>query len=411
MGKPAIIAVLGYSMILMVVGLNLQNIGTRSAENYFEYYERSVAHNIALCGANFAANQIFVNPTWRTGYPETPFSGGFFEVTVDSLAGDTIRVTSEGVYRDYSRTVTILLQRSSFAKFSYYSDSEKMKVGSKTYRIWWTSKDTVWGPMHTNDELSIYGLPTSPVFYGKVSSKKGLYKGSKGKGKFYGGYQSGVDMELPSDMSKLQAAAAGGRKFSGGDVELRFNADGTVTWEDHATGNSGTDPLNTFAPNGAILVENGNMRIQGSVNGKVTVAAVGGTGSDTAGNVFIDDDIVYAQDPRTGLSDDVLGIAVENDVIITENVENNSDVVIQATIFSRTGSFRAENYDTRPVSGKIELYGGVTQKSRGPVGTFSATTGIKTGFSKRYRYDERFLVTAPPFFPTTGKYEILSWLE
>lgn len=400
MGKASILLVIGYSVILLVVGLNVQGFGTRSTDNYLDYYEQSMVNNIAVCGANLAANQIFIDPGWRDGYEDTPFSGGTFVVTVDTLPGQRVRVTSTGRYVDVEKTITFVLQPSTFAKFAYFTNIEGA--------IWWVSKDTVWGPFHTNSKMRIYG---SPVFLGKVTSRLGLFRSRYNRAKFFGGYQSGVKVDLPNDMSRLVGAAIGGRRFRNTDVWLTFQANGTVTWKTSGRGPWTTDQLSSFAPNGVILVEKGNMHIKGKVNGKITVSATGSSGRGQ-GNVYIDDDIMYAQDPRTGPSDDRLGIAVDNNVIITDNPQNNNDVRVQATIFCRSGAFMAENYSTRPPSGTIDLLGGLVMHQRGPVGTFSSRTGrIRSGFSKRYRYDERFRVSAPPFFPTTGKYEIISWLE
>lgn len=412
MGKPAIIAVLGYSVIFMMVGLNLNNIGTRSAENYFEYYERSAAHSIAICGANLAANQIFVDATWRAGYGETGFARGVFSVVVDSLPGGLVKVTSTGKYLNVKQTITFILQPSTFSKFAYFTNIEGA--------IYWVSTDTVWGPFHTNSKMNISG---SPVFYGKVTAKLGTNP-IKSAAKFYGGYQSGVQVNLPNDMSKLIAAASSGKKFDDQNVWLTFNANGTVTWKTSAkgpvnkstvepAGPGTTEPLSTFAPNGVILANNGNMVIKGTVNGKATVSATGSSGLGL-GNVHLDNDVVYAQDPRTGPSDDVLGIAVDNNVIIRNNAANNSNIRVQASIFSRSGGFTAEDYSTRPVSGKIELLGGLIMYQRGAVGTFTGSPPvIKSGFSKRYRYDDRFLLPgySPPSFPTTNQFEIISWLE
>ncbi|OGU98517.1 MAG: hypothetical protein A3J84_06600 [Ignavibacteria bacterium RIFOXYA2_FULL_37_17] len=110
----------------------------------------------------------------------------------------------------------------------------------------------------------------------------------------------------------------------------------------------------------------------------------------------------------------MLGIVAQRDVIITNNSANNNNIKIQASIYSESGSFQAEDYQSRPVSGIIDLYGGGIQNSRGPVGTFSTWHGqttIQSGFSKRYRYDDRFMIANPPFFPGTGSFEIVSWFE
>jgi hypothetical protein len=53
---------------------------------------------------------------------------------------------------------------------------------------------------------------------------------------------------------------------------------------------------------------------------------------------------------------------------------------------------------------------GIIQNTRQAVGTFNSGV-IKTGFSKSYRYDDRFMTASPPFFPGTGGFEIVSWYE
>ena len=65
---------------------------------------------------------------------------------------------------------------------------------------------------------------------------------------------------------------------------------------------------------------------------------------------------------------------------------------------------------TRKVGGNINLIGGIIQDTRQAVGTFSGGK-IVSGFAKQYKYDDRFLVASPPFFPGTGGYEIVSWYE
>ncbi|MEE9450421.1 MAG: hypothetical protein V3V72_10260, partial [Ignavibacteriaceae bacterium] len=109
-------------------------------------------------------------------------------------------------------------------------------------------------------------------------------------------------------------------------------------------------------------------------------------------------------------STDLLGIIAENDILITDNFPNHSDINIQASIYSQNGGFGAENYKSRPISGNINLLGGIIQHIRRAVGTFDKN-GTKSGFSKRYRYDERLMLASPPMFPNTGSFEIVSWFE
>ena len=73
------------------------------------------------------------------------------------------------------------------------------------------------------------------------------------------------------------------------------------------------------------------------------------------------------------------------------------------------GSFYAENYDSRSV-GTLKVLGGIIQKQRGPVGTLNGSTGQQsTGFNKNYIYDTRLSTNPPPFYPTTGQFERISW--
>ena len=83
-------------------------------------------------------------------------------------------------------------------------------------------------------------------------------------------------------------------------------------------------------------------------------------------------------------------------------------------MFARSGSFEAQNYSTRPVSGTLSLVGSIVQNVRGAVGTFSGSV-ILSGFSKRYRYDTRYADpnVRPPYFPGfyTLTMTIKNWWE
>lgn len=60
--------------------------------------------------------------------------------------------------------------------------------------------------------------------------------------------------------------------------------------------------------------------------------------------------------------------------------------------------------------GTLNLLGGLIQKKRGPVGTFNSTTGQQlSGYAKNYKYDPRMANNPPPFFPTTGRFDQISW--
>lgn len=402
-GKAALFLVVGFSLIFLTIGKNFGSLTSRAVDNMADYYTETVAHDISVSGANMAANKIFFDPTWTAGYNNVGYLNGTLNVNVTVLdAFKNIRqITSTGTFNGISNTVSVTLQPSKFSKFAYYSISE----GGT---IWWISTDTVWGPFHTQDYLRANG---KPVFWGKATTKKDLIKAnSSSKPYFYGGFEKGVDLPLPLDgLTPMETVAdAGGYKFTSKDtIYLTFAVD-SIKVKYAWNGVTSTFLSSNFAPNGVIFAKDAVVRLQGKVKGQYSVVA---SGTSPKGKIFLDNDIVYNTDPRIDpSSEDMLGIIAKNQILITQNTANNGDINIHGSLYSESSGFGAENYDTRPVSGNINLLGGIIQNTRQAVGTFSGST-INHGFAKRYRYDDRLMFSSPPAYPGTGSFEIVSWLE
>lgn len=391
MGRSSLYMVIGFNVVFGIMGFNISRVSNGAYENYIQNYSSTMAHNIAASAANVGCNQIFVNKAWRAGYSDVPFSGGMFDVQVTELPLGQLRIVAEGRHEGEEATIVVLLGRSSFSKFAYYSVVEG---GDR-----WVTGDTVWGPFHSESKLTVSG---NPVFYGKVSVRIGLFKSpASSKPKFYGGFESGVSIDIPNDLLDLvPVAQAGGYYIEGKDLYLEFHSNGTVSYRNAPAGASTTMAISAFAPNGVILTNKGNIHVKGTLNGKVSIAALGSSGLGY-GNVYVDDDIVYAGNPRQPGCDDLLGIVCDNNVIVADNAANNAGVNVNASIFCRTGALTAENYNTRKVSGSLNLIGATQQYQRGDTGPFL----------RKYRYDERLMLLEPPYYPRTGNYEILSWYE
>ncbi len=406
-GKATFIVIIGFTLLFMVAIKNFGNISTESVGNMVGYYSEMIAHNIAVSGANLAANQIYVDENWMGGYTNQSFSGGKLDVSVEILdAYKNIRqITSTGTYFGSTSVVKITLSPSKFSKFAYYSVSE----GGT---IWWTGSDTVWGPFHTQDNLRVNA---KPVFFGKASSKnKIIYKVNEKTDKpyFLGGYQNGVDLPLPTEaVDNMEADAMGGLKFEGKDTVYLLFAKDSLKYKHSYNAPYTTVYLPAASPNGLIFAKNSVVRLQGTVKGQYTIACNSTTSSTNKGIILLDDDIVYSKVPSQYLSStDMLGICAENDVIITNNTPNSKDINIHASIYSEKGGFGAQDYTKGSPRGNINLLGGIIQKTRAAVGQSNGAT-ITTGYAKRYKYDERFMLASPPFFPGTGGFEIVSWLE
>lgn len=408
-GKATFIVIIGFTLLFMVAIRNFGNISTDAVGNMVGYYSEMIAHNIAVSGANLAANQIFVDPTWDDGIDNQSFSGGTLDVSVDIIDAykNIRRISATGVYHGMTSTVQVTLSPSKFSKFAYYSVSEGAS-------IWWNGTDTVWGPFHTQDNLR---AANHPVFFGKASSLKSViyYNNNKNANKpyFLGGYETGVNVPLPTDaVDNMEAAAdAGGLKFENKDTVYLYFVKDSLKYKYSYSAAYNTVYLPDASPNGMIFAKNSVVRLKGTVKGQYTIGCNSTTSSTGKGSVWLDDNIVYDKDPRQYTnSTDMLGICAENYVWLTKNSANNSSIDIMASIYSEKFGFGAQDYDTRPISGNINLLGGIIQKTRAAVGTFSGSN-INHGFAKRYKYDERFMLASPPYFPGTGGFEIVSWLE
>lgn len=415
-GKAALLLILGFSTIFLIVGNNFAGLSNRGVDNMVNYYTGTVSHDLAVSGANLAASKIFFDSDWDAGFSDLKMFGGTITVNiidVDKYKGIK-KIVSKSEFNGDSSMVSVTLQPSKFSKFAYYSVSEG--AGD----IWWTGNDTVWGPFHTQDELLASKHPT---FMGKASSKRGLryYDDKKtDKPNFNGGYQEGVDLPLPKNgvSSIAQAAADGGYVFNKDDygkedaVYLTFEGD-KIKFKFSSSKKAKETEVSAadFAPNGVIFVPEATLYIKGVVSGQYTIGV--SAGKKSGGSIILEDDIVYSKDPRKySGSTDMLGIVAENDVIIEKNSDNNNDINIDASIYCENGGFTAEDWDDRPESGAINLFGGLIQNIRGAVGTFNSKKGdIETGFAKKYKYDERLMVASPPAFPGTGGFEIVSWYE
>ena len=245
----------------------------------------------------------------------------------------------------------------------------------------------------------------SPVFYGKATTK-GTILYDHGPGiddpKFYGGFQTGINVPMPASPIDEVAALAidNGSYMTGADtVYLTFESD-SVKYRTSYSSPDTAYHLSTIAPNGVLYTHNSILRVKGTIKGQYTIAS--------NKTIFIDDDVVYQTDPRIDpLSTDMFGIVSDQDVFVADKPANHNDIDLQASIFCKVGGFGAENPGGRPNSGSLRLYGGIQQHQRKLVSNPWPTHG----FLKNYSYDERLMYMSPPGYPGTGGMEIVSWFE
>jgi hypothetical protein len=169
----------------------------------------------------------------------------------------------------------------------------------------------------------------------------------------------------------------------------------------------------------------GRVAVSGVLRGRVTLA-----GTD---DIFIVDDLTYANGPGGGNCADILGLFGGQQIRVADNAVNapqqpdgpntaffgyddTSAEFIHAVVLA-LDQFTADNFGagatvTEPCEavawgrGCLYLSGGVIQSERGGVGT---TAG--TGYLKRYAYDSCAYSNPPPYFPTTGRFSRSRYYE
>jgi hypothetical protein len=162
-------------------------------------------------------------------------------------------------------------------------------------------------------------------------------------------------------------------------------------------------------------VTGGDLHVKGTYKGQVTLAAFKGPSGPATnkGNIWVDGSIIASNNPYTNQSStDMMGLVAERMSYITKDVTRTAASVlnIQAAIYCHTGEFTAEEFWNIGISGRVNLFGSLTQNSAGSLGVFNSS-GLVHGMYYSIRHDSRFLNSGPPSFPFSTKYRLVSWWE
>jgi len=455
MGKSAIVYVLCLGIIAAYAMQHIHRATTDSVYNYSKYFGRTLAHNLATTGANVATQNLLANSALPAGPIQTnqtlgPDDASFSTVLLKppSVPPRTARIESysrfrlpfptwqqpDGFLRD---TVVGTFQFVSFSIFGWWTQKENNGYVTPTGASgpyygasdWKITGDSVFGLAHTNGHFNLGGRP---YFHNRVTATNAptLMTVNGERAPIYnGGYNWGVTMNRDiANINELKAQATAGNTLglplNNNDVGLEFYGSGDVRvkipWNTGATKDT-TLPLTSLTSTGVIGVQGGDVHIKGTYKGEATVAAFKGASgpSTNKGNVWIDGNVVANTNPRTDPnSPDMLGIVAERmGYISKDNSRNASSVLnIDAAIYCHSGEFTAEDFwnlgktNSPKGHGRVSLFGGVTQYSAGSLGVFDAS-GLQSGFFYSIRWDERFGSNAPPFYPATSNYVLVSWWE
>ncbi|MCH9008986.1 hypothetical protein IIA29_13460 [candidate division KSB1 bacterium] len=372
-----------------------------------------ISRDIANSAANIAASKLYRDFSWSAGFDSTDLSGGDYKVELRDVNFDTtftvrrVKLMAIANFAGRSDTVVVVMAQPPFSNYASFSSQWPTN-------LYYGTGDTLWGPVHTNQKFGFAGYP---VFYGKVTSVAPNYKTLGATNPlFLGGHQFGVDPIPLPDMSTgigdLGSAAQNGGEVHNDNVWIKFKSNGTYQYkyggypanESNPNDWDGTRTLSDF--NGTLMT-NGpyDIHVKGVMTGQLTMLS----GRD----IYIEDNIVYANDPRSDpASGDMLGLIAKDNVIVADNGATN--VEIHGAIVALNQSFMVENHDTMGPRGTLTTFGSIVQDVAAPYGT-GTTVGekwvITNGYQEKSIYDDRFLNIGPPVFPIVQKVSLYSWQE
>lgn len=381
----------------------------------------------------------------------------------------TLIGTGHPAHSEVTRQVIVQVREQSFALYSYFTDQERSSVTNGT--IWFYARDRLYGPVHSNDQFHISWDRTSadPIFYGTVSSAASSVDWQPNQPSstrdwrrvLQGGKDAltlGADrIELPT-MSDLQRNAAWGSEvgfpttngvyvptiagecaggiYVRGSCTITFSVDvaagdqliaitqGSTTTDIRVNldGNNTTVGSTTYSglPNGVIYCTGDVTSLSGTLadnyeDGTNIIKRNAWTiATDVAagGDITITDNLKYQTEPMENRPPDhpsnlraaTLGLVADT-IMLATGCPNEMTL---DGVFLANNTFYYQGWNSVKRN-NLHLLGGLIQRKRGPIGQFGSNNVHLKGYNKDYRYDSRMADYPPPYFPTTGQYDVLSW--
>ncbi len=354
----------------------------------------------------------------------TPPSSGSTIVTIKST-GSTVDDPA------VKRTVTVKYGIPSLALYSFLSNDV----------IWIGSGENVSGQMQSNGGVRFDGTTNAPVLSAKstytCSSSQGSPCPHTENGVWGAGNSSFWQYPVPSvDFSSLTAnlatlkssAQTAGIYLSPSNADgysLVFNGNGTVSvykvtslqreptgWDVNGNAQNQSTDYNrrtlqftkAIPSNGVIYIED-NVWIEGTVNGRVMVAAaVLPYNANTAPTIYIPNNILYAAKDGT----DVLGLLAQNNIVVTYGAPSTLEV--DAALVAQNGSAEFFYYPN-DIKNSITVFGSIMTYGQWTWTWVDQYNNVVSGYEiTNDDYDSNLIYGPPPSFPiSSAGYRQISW--
>ncbi len=158
-----------------------------------------------------------------------------------------------------------------------------------------------------------------------------------------------------------------------------------------------------------IIFAEDHLWVEGTVRGRITVVAARFPIETNSMNIWINNNILYTTYNGT----DILGLLAQKDIYFVRDVPTNFQ--IDAVLMAQSGKIIRHGYlsscggTTGAVKNKLTINGSIISYNKS---YWNFGSGPTSGFiTREIIYDPHVLYAPPPYFPTSGDYEFISWKE
>lgn len=261
-------------------------------------------------------------------------------------------------------------------------------------------KIAAWGPNGSFPSTNGVYLPTDGGIYIRGDSSVVMQLDASNRQQFVITQGSTVTTVTVDKQNNVMYRKVG----SGATTTIPGSGNGVVYSTGNITSLSGTIADNVIAGSPAAVTHRSAYTIATDVNNSKNITVTGNIKHKTAY------DPELAPNAVANLKSGTMGLIGRNVTVAAgapQNMEIDA-VILAGSSSTSDGSFGVADYNTKVPTGTLKVLGGIIQKARGAVGTLTGNV-IGTGYTKDYWYDARMADNPPPFFPTTGGYDKISW--
>lgn len=284
------------------------------------------------------------------------------------------------------------------------------------------TKPGVWG---SGERAELWEYPVSPVDYNALTTNLLSLKTTAQASNTYYGASGALGYQIifnTNNTYSIYRVTQKGTLVCSWVTEGSQNVSGcpsssSGTWE-RSSYDVATQVLietKTVPTNGVIYTED-TLWVKGSIRGKITVAA--GRFPDTPAtntDIILNGDITYS-----GVTDGTrsfAAIAQRNILIPWSGAEDVLE--LDGAFVAQKGRFGRRYYcasscsaDAHRLKTKLELYGMIASNTVPGTSWVNGSGQVISGYQTvELTYDPNFLYAPPPYFPTNGEYQFISWDE